>query len=80
MFFSDDILDGRVNLDQYPFRYILIRPAPKALMGMAFSFGGNQLVEIDKVLTAVELLETRGWELLAVEQGGLVAIVRRVRR
>jgi len=74
---ADDVLAGRVNLDWYPFRYIYMTMAPMA----AFSVLGGKAAyqaKIDGLFTAVEMLETRGWELVTFEQGGQVAFLRRV--
>jgi hypothetical protein len=76
-FFADDVLTGRVNLDQYPLRYILLTPTPSAILGNTLKFGAGMLVEIDKILSAAEFLESRGWEVVTIEQGGMVAFLRR---
>ncbi|MBF9127961.1 hypothetical protein I0C86_02960 [Plantactinospora sp. S1510] len=79
-FYADDILSGRVNLDGYPFRYIYLQPSMGGAMGAAFSFGAQIPNEVDKILTAAEFLETRGWEVVNLEQGGLIAHLRRRHR
>ncbi|SCE92226.1 hypothetical protein [Micromonospora mirobrigensis] len=76
-FHSDDILSGRVNLDPYPFRYIMVTPSPGAMVSNTLSLGAGTLAEVDRLLAAVEFLETRNWELVNLEQGGLVAFLRR---
>jgi hypothetical protein len=75
---AEDILAGRYTMDGYPFRYCYIVPGSTALAGAAFSFGtGHGDLMRDQVLSAVELLETRGWHLVAIEQNGLVAYLRK---
>ncbi|MEV0134461.1 hypothetical protein AB0H83_39135 [Dactylosporangium sp. NPDC050688] len=76
---ADDILTGRVNLDGYPFRYIVLGPAVSVskMVGAAFNRAAGENTMFDEVLSAVELLETRGWELVSMDQG-FVACLRRV--
>jgi hypothetical protein len=49
-------------------------------MGAAFSFGAQIPNQVDKVLSAAEFLESRGWEVVNLEQGGLIAHLRRRHR
>ncbi|MCU7725752.1 hypothetical protein ODJ79_18640 [Actinoplanes sp. KI2] len=73
-FVADDILSGRVNLDGYPFRYIYISIHPS----ITTPFGGTAYAaKVDAVFTAVEWLETRGWEIVNFELSGKVAYLRR---
>ncbi|HEX8345245.1 MAG TPA: hypothetical protein VF657_11015 [Actinoplanes sp.] len=76
-FVADDILTGRINLDGYPFRYIYIsiRPTITILSGAS-----GHAARVDVVFSAVEMLETRGWELVHFEQSGNVAYLRRTTR
>ncbi|GAB3982616.1 hypothetical protein V1634_25850 [Plantactinospora veratri] len=76
-FFVDDILQGRVNLDAYPLRYIRLgfpgNSTARAMYGTT-----PAIVELlDRMFSAVELLESRGWELVLLEEGGLWAFLRR---
>lgn len=57
-----------------------MQPSPGGVVGAAFSFGSQIPEEVDKVLTAVEFLESRGWEVVNFEQGGLIAHLRRRHR
>ncbi|GAB2917706.1 hypothetical protein GCM10027280_00900 [Micromonospora polyrhachis] len=77
---ANDILGGRVILDGYPFRYIVVAPgmSVSTLVGATFNRAGAENSMFDEVLTAVEFLETRGWELVSMDQG-FVACLRRVR-
>jgi hypothetical protein len=70
-FLADDILAGRVSLDGHPFRFIYVSTAPSfaPLSGAA---------RADAVMTAVEFLETRGWQVVNFEQGGQIAYLRRL--
>lgn len=79
-FTADDILANRVNLDAYPFRYIYLTVAPASGLSAALSGGTGHATRVDTVFTAVELLETRGWELVNFDQGGSVAYLRRKAR
>lgn len=76
-FSSDDILSGRVRLHTYPFRYICIILSTGDRFRRIATLGSSMLNEIDKMFSAVELLESQGWELVAVEQMGLVIFMRR---
>lgn len=74
-FIADDILSGRVSLDGYPFRYIAIGASVASAFGAMSRSGANEL--IDKNLTAAEFLESRGWEVVSIDQGGTVVFLRR---
>ena len=71
------MLSGKVNLDHYPFRFICIGLSPGSVLssGLGGFAGANS--RLDKVLTAIEFLETRGWQLVSLDQGGLLACLRR---
>jgi hypothetical protein len=77
LFLADDILSGRVRLDGYPFRHILVVPSMSTSLGAAFGgrAGANSL--LDMVLSAAEFLEPQGWELVSVDHGGAMACLRR---
>jgi hypothetical protein len=77
LFIADDIYTGRVQLDGYPFRYIIIGSSPSRAFSTAFSGrqGANHM--LDAILSAVEFLEDRGWDLVSVDQGGTIAVMRR---
>jgi hypothetical protein len=72
LFTVDDVLEGRANLDHYPVRYISLGTFAAAVLGTS---GLNK--QIDRMLTAVEMLESRGWELVTLEQNGRLAFLRR---
>jgi hypothetical protein len=55
LFRADHILSGQIRLDGYPFRHIAL-----SCQGHA----GNQ--GIDVLLSAVEMLESLGWELINI--------------
>ena len=78
-FAAEDIVRGRVNLDGYPGRYILLHPIPSD--GPQLSWSGKQQSDAhaDLLLSAVELLETRGWELVNLDRAEhiLNAVMRR---
>ena len=76
-FIAEDVLSGRANVDAFPFRYIFLTSGDAA----SFRAGhAGLLARADVVFTAVELLETRGWEFLHVLEGGQVAYLRRAAR
>jgi hypothetical protein len=79
-FSADDILSGRVTLDGYPFRYVYVSGEPSD--GFRVSFAGPSTVAttVDRVFSAAELLEARGWQVVNFEQNGKVAYLRRVAR
>jgi hypothetical protein len=70
-----DVLAGQVNVDAYPFRYMYLSVPPPVRHGRA-EFDA----QVDVVLATVELLETRGWELVNLDQLGTIAFMRRVAR
>jgi hypothetical protein len=76
-FIAEDVLAGRVNVDDFPFRYIFLT-VPQTYVHAPGHAG--LLARADVIFTAVELLETRGWEFLHVLEGGQVAYMRRVAR
>ena len=77
IFSSDDILSGRVRLHTYPFRYICLNQSTGDRFRTVAALGSSIPNEMDKMFSAVELLESQGWELVAVEQMGLVVFMRR---
>jgi hypothetical protein len=69
LFSGEKILTGEINLDAYPFRYV-------SVVGAGFSYNAG----IDMLLSAVELLETRGWQLISITgqtAGQFIAFLRR---
>lgn len=80
IFAADEILTGRVQLDGYPFRYIYIVPSAGSLLagGGRYRFKTGNNGPPDEMLTAVEFLETRGWELVTIDISGHVCCMRRV--
>jgi len=69
---ADDVVSGRINMDAYPFRYFRLKVVHWGPDG-----------GLDILLTAVEMLETRGWELVAFvdrsdQDRMLTAYMRRV--
>jgi hypothetical protein len=74
---AEDVLAGRVNIDAYPFRYLYLSiPTPIRPGSGRAEFDAR----VDVVLSTVELLETRGWELVNLDDLGQTAFMRRVRR
>ncbi|MFI5693260.1 hypothetical protein ACIA58_15555 [Kribbella sp. NPDC051586] len=69
MFRSQKILSGEVSLDGYPFRYAAV-----------LSGGTSYDSALDQVLSAVEFLETRGWELVNVASPQAMQFVAVIRR
>jgi hypothetical protein len=79
LFTVDDVLSGRANLDHIPFRYICVSLAAGAALSSGLGRSGAN-TRLDQLLSAAEMLEQRGWELMTVEQGGTLAYLRRVTR
>lgn len=65
-----DVLNGTWAPDGYPFRYAVIWHG-KELVARA----RNKMM--DTVLSAVELLESQGWELVSVDEAVSIAVLRR---
>lgn len=82
IFVAADILTGRVSLDGYPLRYIYITPSLSSVFsgqgGFRFTTGNNG--PPDEMLSAVEFLETRGWEMVTIDIKAHVTCMRRVYR
>lgn len=66
---AHDVLSGRADMDAYPFRYMYLSAPPAIARSGRKVFDG----EADVVLAAVELLETRGWELVNLDQLATIA-------
>ncbi len=79
-FSADDILSGRVSLDGYPFRFVWITGQPSAGFRVTVAGGSGQAALVDRVLSAAELLETRGWQVVNFAQEGRVAYLRNLSR
>ena len=77
LFVADDVLTGRVTLDNYPFRYILLGSGLTSALGAGLGGRSGANAMLDKILSAAEFLETRGWEVVSVDQGGTVVCLRR---
>ena len=76
IFQAQDILSGRVSLDGYPFRYICLSLSTSMALGTAFS-GRSGAEARDEILSAAEFLETRGWEVVTIDQGATLIFLRR---
>ena len=68
-----------MNLYGYPFRYIYLVPSASSLFGGSYRLKTGNNGPADQLLSAVELLETQGWELVTVDISGHAACLRRVR-
>jgi hypothetical protein len=79
-FSADDILAGRVTLDGYPFRFIYISAEPSEGFRVTFAGAGSTAAAVDRVFSAAEFLEGRGWQVVTFEQSGKVAYLRRTSR
>lgn len=77
VFRADEILSGRVVLDGYPLRYIVVAPPVSSVIGAGLGGRSGTNAMLDLVLTAVEFLEGRGWQVVSIDQGGSVACLRR---
>jgi hypothetical protein len=79
-FAADDILAGRVTLDGYPFRFIYITAQPSEGVRITLAGPATLAAAVDRVFSAAELLESRGWQVVSFEQRGQVAYLRRPSR
>lgn len=79
IFEADDVLSGRVSLDSYPFSLIYLVIALSSFYADT-NIHPSDLARVDVLLSAAELLESRGWEIVGVDAGGkLLCLRRRVR-
>ena len=79
-FAADDILSGRVSLDAYPLRFIYVTAQPSEGVRITLAGPATIAAAVDRVFSAAELLESRGWQVVCFEQRGQVAYLRRVSR
>ena len=76
LFEADDVLSGRVDLAGYPFRLIYL------VISLPTFWAENPIHpsdhgRVDVLLSAAELLEERGWEVVSVDAGGKLICLRR---
>ena len=71
MIAAADVLSGRWNSHEYPFRYVVLWQS-KELVARS----RNKMM--DTVLSAVEVLEDQGWELASVDEAVSLACLRRL--
>ncbi|MEV8506990.1 hypothetical protein AB0368_19570 [Actinoplanes sp. NPDC051475] len=76
IFEADDILSGRVSLDGYPFGLIYLVIAYSSYYADT-PIHPSDLPRVDVLLSAAELLETRGWQIAGVDSGGKLICLRR---
>jgi hypothetical protein len=77
LFVADDVLAGRVTLDNYPFRYIVLGSGITSALSAGFGGRSGANAMLDKVLSAAEVLEARGWEVVSVDHAGTMVCLRR---
>ncbi|MFG1603161.1 hypothetical protein [Actinoplanes sp. NPDC049265] len=78
LFEADDILSGRVSLEQYPFNLIYLVIASSSFFADV-KIHPSDLPRVDVLLSAAEMLEDQGWEIVAVDSGGKLICLRRKR-
>ncbi len=76
IFEADDILSGRVSLDAYPFNLIYLVIDFSTFYGDMNIHPGD-LPRVDVLLSAAELLESRGWQVVNVDSEGKLICLRR---
>lgn len=79
IFEADDILSGRVSLDDYPFTLVYLVIALSSYYADT-KIHPSDLGRVDVLLSAAELLESRGWQTISVDAGGKLLCLRRVAR
>ena len=79
VFTTSEVLSGRISLHGYPFRHIYIVLSAGAVFGGAFIWGKGNEGMVDQLLSAVEVIEAQGWELVCTDQDGRMACMRRLR-
>ncbi|MBN1174577.1 MAG: hypothetical protein JXA67_20590 [Micromonosporaceae bacterium] len=78
VFTTSEVLSGRLSLQGYPFRHIYIVLPASAVFGGAFSWSKGNEGMVDQLLSAVEVVESQGWELVCIGQDGRMACMRRI--
>jgi hypothetical protein len=76
-FSAEDIVQGRINLAGYPFRYIWINATPSSGFRVTVAGPSTAAAMVDLVFTAAEMLEAAGWQVVNFEQEGKIAYLRR---
>jgi len=77
LFVAGDILAGRVSLDGYPFRHVCLCPFSTSDVRPGRDTREEVDGRLDLLLSATELLETRGWELVNVDHLATIACLRK---
>jgi hypothetical protein len=74
---ANDVLTGRVNPSQYPFKLIYLVTALSSYFAGTNIHPGD-LGRVDALLSAAELLEQRGgWRVVGVDSGGKLLCLSR---
>lgn len=76
-FIADDILAGRVDLDAYPFSFIYVTGSPREMLSAPRAGRDAYHALVDRVFSAAELLEARGWQVVNFEGAGPQVYLRR---
>nr|BFE73709.1 hypothetical protein GCM10020092_070100 [Actinoplanes digitatis] len=76
IFEAEDVLYGRVSLEGYPFRLIYLVIALSSYYADT-KIHPSDLGRVDVLLSAAELLESSGWETVAVDADGKLICLRR---
>lgn len=76
VFEAADVISGRVSLDGYPFRFIYLVISFSSFYADT-KIHPSDLGAVDQLLSAAELLESRGWEVASVDHGGKLICLRR---
>jgi hypothetical protein len=79
-FIADDILAGRVDLDAYPFTFIYVTGPPNDMVSAPRAGRAAYQALVDRVFSAAELLEARGWQVVNFEGAGPQVYLRRLPR
>lgn len=82
IFSAQDILSGRISLDGYPLRYIYVAASFGSMFSAqsTYRFVARDKEPAEQMLSAVEFLETRGWEVVTVDIKAHVTCMRQVLR
>jgi hypothetical protein len=80
VFLAHDLLTGKISLDNYPFNLIYLIGDWSQIARNEYGLLRSQLPTVDGLLTAAELLESRGWQVISSEGHGDMLLLRRVSR
>jgi hypothetical protein len=76
LFQAEDLVNGQVSLEGYPFKLIYLVTSFSSFYA-SDAVHIHDMARMDVLLAAAEMLEGRGWEIAGVAAGGKLICLRR---